>query len=84
MSRTILALALGTTVASALPALAGPSGSVVPSYFPLRQELSVPHEEQPHGLLGDADRRYDTRAGRDDVRATQPALGWQRRPSEAK
>jgi hypothetical protein len=80
----MLAFAMGATIASALPAFAGPSGSSVPSYFPLHQQLSAPHDEEPHGLLGDTERSNDTRSGRDDVRVTPPASGWQRRPSEGK
>src|SRR5690349_21412297 len=84
MSRMMLALALGTTIVSALPALAGPSGSSVPSYFPLVPQLSVPPAQEPHGLLGDVDRSNDRLADRESLRPISPGSGWQRRPSEGK
>jgi hypothetical protein len=82
MSRTLIVLTLSAIVGSALPALAGPSGSSVPSYFPMYPQLNAPRDGRPYGLLGDTD-RTDVRT-RSDLRETQPATGWQRRPSEAK
>ena len=84
MSRTMLVLALGTTIVLARPALAGPSGSSVPSYFPLYPQLTVPRAEEPHGLLGDVDRSNDRLRDRESVRPISPGSGWQRRPSEGK
>jgi hypothetical protein len=85
MPRIIIALALGTTILSALPAFAGPSGSSVPSYFPLNPwQPGVAREEPPHALLGDVDQSYYVGTRPVGVPGTLPSTGWQRRPSEAK
>jgi hypothetical protein len=84
MNRTMIALFLGATVASAVPALAGPNGSSVPSFFPLYPALNATQTEKPHALLGDVDESSDVRTTPPAVRGKLPPAGWQRRPSEAK
>jgi len=83
MKRLIIVLSFATTMALALPALAGPNGAVAPSFFPVyKRHVHKAPTTEPNALLGNT--TDETRSGSADVTGKNPTRTFLRRPSEGK